>query len=127
MEIAKDYLLELIRKEGIVAAYDPQEVLFHKGEVPEFLFYLRNGTVVLIEASDPVHPVAQFSMGNLIGVHELITGATYRFSAITEISSSLLMMNKDRFEDLFQQDVTFRMSVVKLISSEMTGMKGSYE
>jgi CRP-like cAMP-binding protein len=127
MEISKNYIHELIREEGIVAAYAPHEELFREGDAPQFLFYVRNGTVVLLETTDPEKPVAKFSIGKLVGVHELITGATYRFTAISENQSSMMKMERARFDDLFENDAQFRMSLVKLISSEMNHTRGGYE
>jgi signal-transduction protein with cAMP-binding, CBS, and nucleotidyltransferase domain len=127
MEISQNYLLDLMRVEGIIAQYASGEHLFRNGDAPFFLFYIRNGTVVITESQYPERALAKFSMGSILGVQELITGAAYRFSAVTEENSVLLRIDKTKFDDLFQHDSQFRVSVVKIISSDIMDRRGQYE
>jgi CRP-like cAMP-binding protein len=127
MEISQNYVLDLMRVEGIIARYAPGEYLFRNGDTPLFLFYVRNGSIVITESQYPEKTLAKFSMGSILGVQELITGAAYRFSALSEENSALLTMDKTKFDNLFQYDSQFRVSVVKIISSDIIDRRGQYE
>lgn len=127
MEISQNYILDLMRKEGIVAKFAPGDYLFKYGDKPGFLFYVRNGSIVITEYQYPDKPLAKFSMGSLLGAQELITGMSYRFSAVCEDNSALITIDKAKFDNLFQYDSQFRVSVVKIISSDIIDRRGQYE
>lgn len=127
MEIARNYILDLMRKEGIVAVYAEGEYLYQQGESASYLFYVRNGSIVITEAQDPKLVLARFSMGGVLGAPELITGAAYRFNAISEEPSTLFKMEKTKFDDLFRHDSQFRINMVKLVSSGMIERRGQHE
>lgn len=127
MEISQNYILDLMRKEGIIAQYAPGDYLFKDGEEPRFLFYVRNGSILISEVHHPDKPLVKFSMGSLLGAQELITGMSYRFSAVSEDNSALLTIDKNKFDNLFQYDSQFRVSVVKIISSDIIDRRGQYE
>lgn len=127
MEIAHNYILDLMRKEGVVAVYAEGEYLYQQGESASFLFYVRNGSIIITDAMEPGEVLARFSMGGVLGAAELITGATYRFNAVSEESSALFKLEKEKFDDLFQHDSLFRISMVKLFSSGIIDRRGQYE
>ncbi len=127
MEISQNYVLELMRVEGLIARYAPGEYLFRNGDTPLFVFYVRNGSIVITESQYPEKTLAKFSMGSILGVQELISGAAYRFSALSEEHSALLTLDKTKFDNLFQYDSQFRISIVKIISSDLIDWRGQYE
>ena len=127
MEISQNYILGLMRKEGILAQFAPGDYLFKHGDKPGYLFYVRNGSIVITEINQPEKPLAKFSMGSLLGAQELITGMSYQFSAICEDNSALLTLDKDKFDNLFQYDSQVRVSVVKIISMDIMDRRGQYE
>lgn len=127
MKQSEEYISQLLCKEGVIARFVAGDIIFKPEQTPQYLFYIRNGAVYIAQGSTPNIPLIRLSAGSILGTREFMTGAEYKLSAITEENAVLLKLDRPKFDELFREDIRFRMFVVKSISGEIISLDQGYE
>jgi CRP-like cAMP-binding protein len=114
---AGEYIKKIIKNEGEWVRYAQGETIFTCDTMPEYLFYILEGDILLIESAiSGFQNGFNVSFDHVLGLTEFITGSFYRTTALSESDSSLLRMDKKAFETLFRDDIQFRIQIVKKVT-----------
>jgi len=122
------YIRKKMEQMGGVVSYSRGEAIFKSDTLPEYLFYIRKGNVLLVDSEmDGIGDIITVSLGHFLGLPEFISGSLYRLSAYSESDSHLLRLDKRSFEALFRDDVQFRTEIIKKISEKFVNQNKVFE
>jgi len=122
------YIRNKIEQIGKVERYSQGEMIFTSDTIPEYLFYIRKGAILLVDSEDVgSNEIRTVSIGQFLGLPEFVSGSLYRLSAYSESESHLLRLDKNAFESLFREDVKFRTEIVKKISERFVYQNKNFE
>jgi CRP-like cAMP-binding protein len=125
---AGEYIKRIIESEGERVRYAKGETIFTCNTMPEYLFFIIEGDILLIESAIAgFHNGLNVSIDHILGLKEFITGSFYLTTALSESDSSLLRIDKKAFETLFRDDIQFRMQIVKNVSEGFIKKNKGYE
>lgn len=123
-----EYIRHKIEQLGVLKRYSPGEVLFQSDSLPEYLYYIRKGNVLLLDSAlEGNGDLLTVSLGNLLGLTEFISGSLYKMSAYSETKSYILQLDREAFEKLFMLDVQFRTEIVRRLSSKFVNQNKVFE
>lgn len=122
------YIIDKIEEMGILERYSPGETIFEYDTLPEFIYYIRKGSVLVIDPKlEGNVDMLTVSMGNILGLADFLSGSLYRISAYSETESFILQMERKSFEILFMEDVLFRTEIVKQLSAKFLNQNTVFE
>jgi len=113
-----DYLLKQLESEGFVCSLPPRAILFMEGDVPRGVHILsqghvkltvssREGRVLIIKIIDP---------GEILGLHNCITGSAYEVTAQTLQSSRVTFVKREDVTRLLRNNPEACLTAIQRLS-----------
>ncbi len=131
MEITKDQLIDTERKilaSGILINYLPAEFLFRQGQKAEFVFYLKQGSLVMQwPEKDKELNISQQNV--FIGLDEAFSRGRYGCTAMTTELSEFLVFEREYFLQLtheFEHAVAYLESMQEAFIRNLSPLEMSY-
>lgn len=109
-------LAELFRHETDLLALTAGQTLFNEGEQGEEMYVVMSGTVMIV-----IHGkvVEMAEAGAIVGEMAMIDDGARSATVVAKTSSTLLSINRKRFNFLVQQTPNFAQHVMRVIADRL--------
>lgn len=118
MIITKDLLMDY---GGVIKRFKKNELIFHEGENPRYLYYLESGKVKMYSTNDEGKEFTQgfFSPGSTFGEPPLLINEKYPATAIATVESDLIKLLKADFFRLLDENPLLQRDLLTLFAARV--------
>lgn len=96
--------------------YQPEQVIFRKGDAPDAMYVVLDGIVAIGDAEDPIDRVGA---GSIFGEMALVDDAPRSATARAETECRVVAISNDRFHSLVEETPTFALQVMKIMAARL--------
>jgi CRP-like cAMP-binding protein len=112
---------------GTELAFGQGECLFRKAQQPDYVFYLKYGSVVLTDDDESVAPRCIADQACFLGLSELLLDHPHRETAIVRDTSTLLAFERPVLEALMAQHTAVRRYFMRKLCDHLHTVRAGFE
>ncbi len=118
--------LSNLSKLSISTSYNKKEMIFHEGDVPNFLYFLDKGKVKLFKTHEDGKEYITniFSEGDFFGYVALFENNLYSESCLVMEKSNICKIPKNDFLNLLYKNREVANQFIKMLSNQIEGQEG---
>lgn len=118
----KEDELDFFAKQLSLRSFSAQEILFNKGDIGSYLFFIVNGEVeVRLESSDLKQVIiATFETGSCVGEMALVDDYPRSATIIVTKPSELLILSRSRFDKICDSDPQLGLKFLRGIAQNLS-------
>ena len=113
--------IHLFDKDQEFSTFTPGQVIFKDGEPGEFMYAVREGAVDIIVKGKVMESVGP---GSVFGEMALVDSKPRSATAIAQVESKLVLINRHRFTFLVQQTPFFALQLMSIMADRIRRMDG---
>lgn len=101
--------------------YKKGTVIYQPGAVPKAVYFIKSGEVRMVTVNDDGKEFIQgiFKANQYFGEPALLVSKPYLAYTIVSRDAEIIMLNKDQFFKLIEEDHTFSMDLIKTLSNRL--------
>ena len=111
----------ILDKGGVLKNYNENDVIFEEARMPKFYYHLIEGCVkqVVSNENGRIWVLEYVSEEQCFGSSALFTDKKYLYTAIAVKNSSILVLHKDKFFRLLEEDISLKSYFLDLMASKL--------
>ncbi|HYH62566.1 MAG TPA: patatin-like phospholipase family protein [Solirubrobacterales bacterium] len=118
-----DRLLDQVGKEAREHSLTAGDWLFHEGDDAESLFVIRSGRMEVVDEGPPETLIRVLRRGQVLGELALLQAGTRSASVRARRDSSLLELDRERFERLIHDEPAFAIGLTRTLGAQLAASR----
>ena len=124
--------LDFFSRKVSLRSFPAQSVLFRRGDIGDYLFFVLEGRVdICLESADVKQKIiASFDRGSSVGEMSIVEDYPRSADIIVRVPSELLILTRNRFESICQEDpqigIKFFRGLIKNLSLRLRKSTGRF-
>lgn len=96
------------------------DILFHAGDAPDWVFYVRSGDVALTVHAGRAPILHLYAgTGSLLGLPAIIGNKPYSMTAIASSDGEIYRLSRDEFNEMIGQQSALSFEVLRILANEV--------